>query len=191
MVDALMGPWPWWVAGPVFGLAVPVLLILGNRSFGMAGSLRHLCAMAVPGRAGFFRYDWRLAGAWNLALALGFLAGGFIAATWLGGGGPVAVSPATTADLAALGVRDFGGIVPGDVLSLAALLTPAGAVSIVLGGFLVGFGAAWGGGCTSGHGITGLATLQLPSLLAVGAFFAAGLLTTYLVLPALFTGVGP
>lgn len=191
MLNAIMEPWPWYVAGPALGLGVPLVLILGNRSFGLSGSLRHFCAMTVPGRAEFFRYDWRRAGAWNLALALGFLAGGLIAAAWLGGGGPVAVSAATTADLAALGVRDFSGIVPGDLLSWQALLTPAGVVAIVVGGFLVGFGAAWAGGCTSGHGITGLATFQLPSLLAVAAFFAGGILATYLLLPLLFAGVAP
>lgn len=191
MMNAIMDPWPWYVAGPALGLAVPLVLVLGNRAFGMAGSLRHLCAIAVPGRAEFFRYDWKRAGAWNLALALGFLAGGFIAATWLGGGGPVGISAATTADLAALGVRDFSGIVPGDLLSWPALLTPAGAVSMVLGGFLVGFGAAWAGGCTSGHGVTGLATFQLPSLLAVAAFFVGGIATTHFVLPLLFPEAGP
>lgn len=189
MMNAIKEPWPWYVAGPALGLAVPLLLVLGNRAFGMAGSLRHLCAIAVPGRAEFFRYDWKRAGAWNLALALGFLTGGLIAATWLGGGGPVAISAATTADLAALGVRDFSGVVPGDLLSWQALLTPAGAVAMVLGGFLVGFGAAWAGGCTSGHGITGLATFQLPSLLAVAAFFAGGIATTHFLLPLLFPGV--
>lgn len=189
MMNAIMEPWPWYVAGPALGLAVPLLLVLGNRAFGMAGSLRHLCAMAVPGRAEFFRYDWKRAGAWNLALALGFLTGGLIAATWLGGGGSVAISAATTADLAALGVRDFSGLVPADLLSWQALATPAGAVAMVLGGFLVGFGAAWAGGCTSGHGITGLATFQLPSLLAVGAFFAGGIAATHFLLPLLFGAV--
>lgn len=188
MMNAIMGPWAWYVAGPALGLAVALVLVLGNRSFGMAGSLRHLCAMSVPGRAEFFRYDWKRAGAWNLALAAGFLVGGFLAATWLGGGGAVAISSATTADLAALGVRDFSGVVPADLLSWQALLTPAGAVSIVLGGFLVGFGAAWAGGCTSGHGVTGLATFQLPSLVAVAAFFVGGLLTTHIVLPLLIQG---
>lgn len=185
MLNAILGPWPWYVAGPALGLAVPLVLVVGNRSFGMSASLRHMCAMAVPGRAEFFRYDWKRAGAWNLALALGFAAGGFLASTWLGGGGPVAVSAATTADLATLGVRDFSGLVPGDLLSWQALLTPAGAVATVLGGFLVGFGAAWAGGCTSGHGVTGLATFQLPSLLAVAAFFVGGLIATHLLLPLL------
>ncbi|HUH13062.1 MAG TPA: YeeE/YedE thiosulfate transporter family protein [Longimicrobiales bacterium] len=190
MLSAIMGPWPWYVAGPLLGLAVPLLLVVGNRAFGMSPSLRHVCAIVAPGRAEFFRYDWRRAGTWSLVLAGGFLAGGFVAATWLGGGGPVAIAPATAADLAALGVRDFSGVVPGELLSWEALLTLEGAVALVLGGFLGGFGAAWAGGCTSGHGITGLATFQLPSLLAVAAFFAGGLVATHLLLPLLFASGG-
>lgn len=185
MPDVIRDPLPWYIAGPLIGLAVPALLLLGNRLFGVSSSLRHICAAALPGRADFFRYDWKRAGGWNLALVLGFLAGAVIAATWLGGGGPVAISAATRADLVELGVRDFSSIVPGELLSWQALLTPRGIVAAVAGGFLVGFGAAWAGGCTSGHGITGLATFQLPSLIAVIAFFVGGLAVTHLVLPLL------
>ncbi|HUF27708.1 MAG TPA: YeeE/YedE thiosulfate transporter family protein [Gemmatimonadaceae bacterium] len=188
MLSVIREPWPWYVAGPLFGLAVALVLVLGNRSFGMSASLRHMCAIAVPGRAEYFRYDVKRAGAWNLAMVAGFLAGGFVAANWLGGGGSVAISAATTADLVSLGVRDFSGIVPDDIFSWESLLTLRGAVVIVVGGFLVGFGAAWAGGCTSGHGITGLATFQLPSLIAVAAFFAGGIAATYLLLPLLFGG---
>ena len=53
------------------------------------------------------------------------------------------------------------------------------------GGFLVGFGARWAGGCTSGHAISGLADLQVPSLVAVVGFFVGGLAVTHLVLPLL------
>lgn len=186
MLDLLREPWPWYVAGPLLGLTVPLLLLLGNRLFGVSANLRHICAACVPGGVDFFRYDWKRAGGWNLALALGFVAGGFIAATWLDGSGPVAISAQTQADLIALGVRDFSGLVPGDLLSLSTLATWRGVVAIVLGGFLVGFGAGYAGGCTSGHGLTGLATLQLPSLVAVGAFFIGGSAVTYFLLPLLF-----
>lgn len=54
---------------------------------------------------------------------------------------------------------------------------------MVIGGFLVGFGTAYAGGCTSGHAIAGLADRQAASLLAVCGFFAGGLTCTYLVLP--------
>lgn len=186
MLDVLREPWPWYVAGPLLGLTVPLLLLLGNRLFGVSANLRHICAACIPASADFFRYDWRRAGGWNLALAFGFVAGGFIAVTWLDGSGPVAISAQTQADLIALGVRDFSGLVPADLLSVGALRTLPGAVAVVLGGFLVGFGAGYAGGCTSGHGLTGLATLQLPSLIAVCAFFVGGLAATYILLPLLF-----
>jgi len=55
-----------------------------------------------------------------------------------------------------------------------------------LGGFLVGFGARYAGGCTSGHAISGLSNLQLPSLIAVIGFFIGGLIMTYMVFPLIF-----
>lgn len=186
MLDTLRQPWPWYVAGPLFGLALPALLILGNRVLGVSPALRHLCAALLPGRAAFLRYDWRREGTWMFALVLGLMIGGLIAGVWLEGSGPVAISPRTTADLTALGVADFSGLVPGDIFSWAGLLTPRGVIAMALGGFLVGFGAAYAGGCTSGHGISGLANLQLPSLIAVMAFFAGGLLMTHVLLPVLF-----
>ena len=95
MLDALSRPWPWYVAGPLIGLFVPALLLLGNRQFGISSSLRHLCAAIVPGRVEFFRYDWKNAGMWNLAFIGGVFVGGFIAARLLGAG-DVAISPAAT-----------------------------------------------------------------------------------------------
>jgi uncharacterized membrane protein YedE/YeeE len=58
-------------------------------------------------------------------------------------------------------------------------------VLVIVGGFLVGFGARWAGGCTSGHAISGLAALQVPSLLAVVGFFVGGLVVTHLLYPLL------
>ena len=54
---------------------------------------------------------------------------------------------------------------------------------MVLGGFLVGFGTRYAGGCTSGHAISGLANLQLPSLIATCCFMAGGFLMTNIILP--------
>jgi uncharacterized protein len=183
MLDLLFGPWPWYVAGPIIGLFVPALLLVGNKLFGLSSNLRHACAAVAPGRADFFRYDWRRAGGWNLAFAVGILAGGFLAGALLGAGESVAISEATRAELAALGVTDFSGLAPVELFSWEALLSWQGAALIVGGGFLVGFGAAWAGGCTSGHAIAGLADLQLPSLIAVGGFFVGGLVATHLLLP--------
>lgn len=186
MIEILRQPWPWWVAGPLVGLVPAALLLLGNRMFGMSSNLRHACAALVPGPVEFFRYDWKEEGGWNLAFALGTLLGGFVGGAWLANPEPVAIAARTRADLEVLGIRSFDGLVPGDVFAWNALATVPGFVCIVVGGFLVGFGTAWAGGCTSGHGLTGVADLQKPSFLALAAFFAGGIAATWLLLPLVF-----
>ena len=185
MIELLSRPWPWYVAGPLIGLVVPALLLLGNKQFGISANLRHACAIVAPGRVAFFRYDWRRVGGWNLAFIVGVLLGGFIAGQWLASDAPISISDATRTDLSALGIRDFSGLVPNELFNWNSLLTLRGLVMLVGGGFLVGFGTAYAGGCTSGHAISGLADLQLPSLIAVVGFFAGGLITTWLILPVL------
>ena len=188
MIELLREPWPWYVAGPLIGLVVPALLVAGNRLFGISSNLRTLCAVIAPGKVDFFHFDWRRVGGWNLMFAAGILIGALIATAWLAGAGDVAISDATRAALTELGIRDFAGLAPDDLFSWERLTTPTGWVLIVLGGFLVGFGTAWAGGCTSGHAITGLASGELPSLIAVMGFFAGGLLATHLLLPLLLGG---
>jgi uncharacterized protein len=174
--------WPWWVAGPVIGLFVPVLLIVGNRMFGVSGNLRTMCAAILPTRVEHFRYDWKSAGWWNLLFVAGTAVGGFLASLW-GGPHDVAIANSTREALMALGITDFSGLAPREIFSWEALGTVRGLVCIVGGGFLVGFGTAYAGGCTSGHAISGLADLQLPSLVAVIGFFVGGLMGTYFLLP--------
>jgi uncharacterized membrane protein YedE/YeeE len=168
---------------------VPVLLLVGNKSFGVSSNLRHLCAVAVGGRIEYFRYDWRRTGAWNLAFALGIMLGGAIAVRLLAAGDALTIAPATQAALAKLGVHDLRGLVPRELFDWHALTTARGLVMLIGGGILVGFGTAYAGGCTSGHAISGLADLQLPSLIAVIGFFAGGLVTTWLILPWLLRAV--
>jgi uncharacterized membrane protein YedE/YeeE len=180
----LLRPWPWFVAGPILGLFVPALLVVGNKPFGIASNLRHLCAAVAPGGVEFFRYDWKRTGAWNLYFLAGIVLGAFVAVHWLGAS-DVLISARTHAALSALGLRDLSGLAPREMFSWSALLTVRGFVSIVVGGFLVGLGTAYAGGCTSGHAIAGLADFQLPSLIAVVGFFVGGLLATHWVLPLL------
>lgn len=187
MLERLAAPWPWYVAGPLIGLLVPVLLLVGGKVFGISANLRHLCA-ATPApdrlKPPFLRYDWWKTGGWNLVFVLGVALGGFLAVTLLGApDSGQHISEATRQELGALGIRDFSGLVPSDLFSWGTLFSPTGVLLVGLGGFLVGFGARWAGGCTSGHAISGLADLQLPSLVAVLGFFAGGLLVTFGLLP--------
>lgn len=185
MIRSLSEPWPWYVAGPLIGLLVPALLVAGNRMFGVSSNFRHLCAAVLPARLEFFNYDWRQKGIWNLVFALGILVGATVAGLYLDGNADVPLSAAARDSLSALGIHDLGGLVPAEYFSWSALMTGRGIVMIVGGGFLVGFGTGYAGGCTSGHGISGLADMQLPSLVAVTGFFAGGLIGTWLVLPLL------
>ena len=186
MLETLSRPWPWYVAGPLIGLFVPALLLIGNKQLGVSSSLRAFCAAVVPGKVEFFKYDWKGTGAWNLAFVAGIFLGGFIAATLLGVTSP-AISAQTRDAIAGLGMgSQVTGLAPASVFSWKALLTLRGVTCVLVGGFLVGFGASYGGGCTSGHGITGLASLQLPSLIALVAIFAGGLLTTFVLMPLIF-----
>lgn len=183
MPDFLTAPWPWYVAGPILGLFPALLLLAGNRLFGVSSNLRHLCAVVHPRRTGYFGYDWRAEGGWNLAFALGILAGGAIGGWLLRNPDPVAISDATRASLAALGVQDVSGLVPSGLFNWTSLLTLRGAALILGGGFLVGFGTAYAGGCTSGHGLSGIADLQLASLVALIGFFIGGIVSTFVLLP--------
>lgn len=183
MLDLLRMPWPWWLTGIGVGLIVPALLLVGNRSFGISSNLRHLCAALCPADVAFFKYDWKRDGLWNLTFAIGILIGGFIGGSWLASAEPVAIAGSTKAQLGTLGIHDFSGLAPRELFNWQALGGLAGLLLIVGGGFLVGFGTAWGGGCTSGHGVSGLANFQLPSLIACIGFFVGGILATHFLLP--------
>lgn len=184
MIEMLSQTWPWYVAGPLIGLIVPALLIAGGKMFGISANLRHACAATIPGRIEFFQYDWKKSGLWNLVFAVGIVLGGLIATTLLAHPNPeIGISEGARAQLTALGISDFTGLLPNDIFTWEGLASLPGFIMIVVGGFLVGFGARYAGGCTSGHAISGLADLQVPSLIAVIGFFIGGLFVTYVVLP--------
>jgi len=182
-------PWPWYIAGPLIGLIVPALLLFGGKVFGVSANLRHACAaLPVPDskKPGFLRYDWRKTGLWNLAFATGIAAGGFIGIRLLSNpAAPLSLTQDTVATLQPLGLTNLTSFLPSQLISWSALATPAGALIIIGGGFLIGFGTRWAGGCTSGHAISGLANLQVSSLVAVVGFFIGGLFMTHFILPLL------
>ncbi|MFM1857841.1 MAG: hypothetical protein RLZ05_901 [Bacteroidota bacterium] len=186
MLELIKQPWPWYVSGPLIGLTVPLLLILGNKTFGISSSLRHVCAICMPSNISFFKYDWKKE-VWNLFFVGGVFLGGVIATLFLTSAAPVEVNPKLAAELATYGVTNYNGLVPKDLFNWPALLSMRGFILMVVGGFLVGFGTRYAGGCTSGHAIMGLSNLQWPSLIATCCFMVGGFIVANLVLPIILS----
>jgi uncharacterized membrane protein YedE/YeeE len=161
---------------------VPLLLLAGNKAFGISSTLRHICAACIPTQAKFFKYDWK-AESWNLIFALGMIIGGFIAGYLLQNPNPIELSESAVESMNKLGVKNYSGLIPQDIFNFQQLLTVRGIILMVVGGFFIGFGTRYAGGCTSGHAIMGLSNLQMPSLIATCCFFAGGLLMTWFILP--------
>lgn len=182
MIEFIRQPWPWYVAGPLIGLTVPVLLILGNKSFGISSSFRHICASCIPANIPFFKYDWKKE-VWNLFFVFGIFLGGAIAMNLLPSPHSVQLNPKLVSELAGYGITGYDSLVPGEVINWPSLLTLKGFLMMVAGGFLVGFGTRYAGGCTSGHAIMGLSNLQLPSLIATMSFMTGGFIMANLFLP--------
>jgi uncharacterized membrane protein YedE/YeeE len=182
MKELITQPWPWYVAGPLIGLTVPTLLIIGNKTFGISSSLRHACAACFPSNISFFKYDWKKE-AWNLFFVLGIFLGGIVAMQLLQNPEPVVVHPKLASELASFGITDYSGLVPAQLFSWESVLTIRGFIMIILGGFMVGFGVRYAGGCTSGHAIMGISSLQWPSVVATCCFMIGGFLTANFLLP--------
>lgn len=181
-MDILLKPWPWYIAGPLIGLTVPLLLLLGNKAFGISSNLRHICAACFPGKIPFFNYDWKKE-SWNLFLVSGIVIGGFVTNVWLSSNEPVQISPALQSELSGYGITTIDSLWPTQLFNFENVLTLKGFIVIVLGGFLVGFGTRYAGGCTSGHSIFGLSTLQWPSLVATLCFMIGGMVMANFILP--------
>jgi len=168
---------------------VMFLLLFAGRRFGVSSSFDALCTLAGAGKkVKYFQGDWRTK-AWMFVFLLGTVAGAAIATQWMQSPEPVRISQATRDDLSALGIHapttlsEGRGYVPEEIFNFKSLLTLRGFILLIVGGFVIGFGTRWAGGCTSGHAISGLSNLQLPSLVAVIGFFIGGLLMTHVLLP--------
>ncbi len=181
-------PWPWAFSGVMIAI-VMFLLLFAGRTFGVSSSFDALCTLAGAGKkVKYFQVDWRPK-AWMFVFLLGTVCGSAIATIWMQSPEPVQISQATRDDLSALGINapttlaEGRGYVPEEIFNFKSLLTLRGFILLVVGGFMIGFGTRWAGGCTSGHAISGLSNLQLPSLIAVIGFFIGGLIMTHLLLP--------
>ncbi len=192
MIEFISQPWHWSISGLMIAFVMFLLIYLGQR-FGVSSSFQAMCSIGGAGKiADYFNYDWKKHD-WLLVFVAGAIIGGGIAVNFLGSPEPVQISSATIADLSELGIQtprtlDEGlGFIPHDLFNFEMLTSLKGILLMVVGGFLVGFGTRYAGGCTSGHAISGLSNLQLPSLVAVIGFFIGGLLTTFVLLPLILS----
>jgi uncharacterized protein len=182
LIELLQQPWPWYVAGPLIGLTVPILLLIGNKSFGISSSLRHVCAACLPANIPFFRYDWKKE-AWNLFFVGGILLGGILAANALPSTAPMVINDQLRAELQTYGITQLTSLVPEQLFNWGSLFSLKGLLVMIGGGFLVGFGTRYAGGCTSGHAIMGISNLQWPSVVATCCFMLGGFVMANLILP--------
>lgn len=186
MIEYIQQPWPWYASGAAISGILLLMLFMG-KSFGVSSNFETICAMCGIGeKVPYFKIDWR-SRVWNLLFLAGAVIGGYIGATWLSTNSGVAIADSTIADMQELGIRAPTGMQPLELFSFETLATWQGWIILVLGGFLIGFGTRYAGGCTSGHAISGLSNLQLPSLVAVIGFFLGGLFTTFVVLPLILS----
>ncbi len=185
MIEFLKQAMPWYIAGPLIGLTVPILLLIGNKHFGISSSMRHVCAACVPANISFFKYNWKKE-IWNLFFVGGIFIGAVITAVFFKNPNPVAISESTKTMLESWNVTDFSGLLPTDIYNINQIFTLKGFILIIVGGFLVGFGTRYAGGCTSGHAIMGISNLQLPSLIATCCFMAGGIIVSNFILPLIF-----
>jgi len=185
-MEQILQPWPWYVSGPLIALIMFFLIYFG-KTFGMSSNLRTLCTIGGAGKkVEFFDFDWK-AQRWNLVVVIGAIIGGFIAHQFLSVQTNIDLNPKTVEDLSQLGFQNAGqSLLPTELYSWEAIFSLKGILILVIGGFLVGFGTRYAGGCTSGHAITGLSSLQRPSLIAVIGFFIGGLIMIHLLFPLIF-----
>jgi uncharacterized protein len=166
-MDLILQPWPWYVSGALIAFVMWLLLYFG-KSFGFSNNLRTLCTMCGADKfAPFFQFNWKT----NFLTTPDYV---------------VAISEATKDDLGALGFAVPTAYAPASQFGMEALSSWQNILILALGGFMVGFGARYAGGCTSGHAISGISDLQPASLLAVVGFFIGGLAMTHLIFPLIY-----
>lgn len=146
---------PWYVVGPMLGLIVPLLLLVGNKMFRITTTFQHFCAALLPTKnIPFLQYDWKPQ-LWNFSFVLGFI----------------------------LATPIFHLLFPAHVLTFLpeSFYSLEGVLLLFGGGILIGFGARYAGGCTAGTAITGLATFQFVTAYGVLSFFGSAIITSFIL----------
>jgi hypothetical protein len=159
----------WALAGVGIAGITLALLAISSRRLGISTGFEDVCSLVLT--APYFRRTAITLGRpWRLPLLIGLVLGGFLSALLSGGWQPTW----------ALGIFDE-----------AIGLGPAGKLGwMFVAGLFIGVGTRLAGGCTSGHGIFGLANLERPSLITTATFMAAGIVTTQIVYRVLFPVAG-
>lgn len=185
-LNMLQQPFPWYISGPLIAL-IMLLLLLTGKKFGMSSNLRTICSAIGAGRTcDFFCFDWK-GQKWNLIVLAGAVLGGFVATIFFSGTTPPELNTDTLVKLSELGIASGGEYyLPQEIFGSDVISHPAISIILIVSGVFVGFGARYAGGCTSGHAISGLSNLQLPSLIAVVGFFIGGLVMTHFIFPLIF-----
>lgn len=185
-MDWILEPWPWYISGPLIALIMFILLYAG-KFFGMSSNMRTLCTIAGADKtSSFFKIDLK-AQRWNLLVMIGVAIGGFLSSNFLTISEAPGINEKTISKLNNLGIHSAGeSYVPTELYGNQIFSEPKIITLLLLGGLLVGFGARYAGGCTSGHSISGISNLQLPSLIATIGFFAGGLLMVHFIFPLIF-----
>jgi hypothetical protein len=160
-------PLAWYIAGPLLGLMVPLLLILKEKQFGISSSYRYLLSF-LPSKISYFNYD-RRADQWQLFFALGLIFSGFAAIQFFGFSDAMVELPSKKYEIQYTEIFDISN-----------------ALQFFVGGILVGFGARYANGCTAGHCIMGVSQFALSSIIATICFFIGGLIGSFFVVPGIF-----
>ena len=185
-METVTHTWHWAISGFLIGMVMLLLNYFG-KVFGMSSNLRSLCSMTGIGKSiSFFDWDWK-SQRWNFAVVIGAMIGGYVAVHYLNDASNVTLNPNTIEQLTVMGIDAPNGKILPDALFGSQVFSSVKMILIlIIGGILIGFGSRYAGGCTSGHAISGMSNLQLPSLKAVIGFFIGGLIMAHFILPLIF-----
>ncbi|QXP71366.1 YeeE/YedE family protein [Polaribacter sp. R2A056_3_33] len=185
-MDFILQPWAWYVGGPLIAISLLLYFHFG-KNFGASTNFETLCTIAGADKVSdYFKKDWKDRD-FALMFVVGLIIGGFISANFLTPNQAIDLNPKTVQELTDLGFSNVGSeYFPDEIFSEDVVFSLKGFLILIISGVLIGFGTRYAGGCTSGHAITGLSNLELPSLLAVVGFFIGGIIATWFIIPILF-----